>query len=454
MLTYTRPLLWDFIEKGNPYNPFPWQARHFHAQRNVPRLIAACGRRSGKSSGMKAVIVDEVSQEPTIVHGVAQAPLVYVAGPTAETSMKVWQPVWDLFVPPDSGSFAPPLGFMHETHDKQRRWIKLKNGAQLFGKTADDPRSLQGDRVTLAVVDEAHEITEEAWENLMPGLSDSQGRLIAIGIPRGRGRFRSYWELGQGADGNFYSFSVPTSANPIYAQMAAAAGYEDVDKYIREQFAADLTDDEFNRQYMAKWTEEDGTVFRGLDDVFIGNWGRRKDGMNLAMGLDIGKLHDYTVAYIGDLNTGRFIYRDRFNGLDYTSAVPRIAELAKRFHVQYIHMDVTGVGEPVADMLRREGVNIMPFIFTNNSKSALINTFVREVERRQVFLPRHDKELRREMEMFDGTVSGSVIKYSAPKGYYDDCVIAAALLVDRMAKRHQYKNFSVKSYAKFSYGRA
>jgi len=138
-LTYQRSVFWDVLEKGSPYQPFDWQARHIHARRSSKRVILGCGRRSGKSSGMKAEIADEATSPPVTVHGVEQSPLIYVVGPTTETSMKVWQPIWDLFVPAENGSYSPPLGFLHAEHDKNRRYIRLHNGTQIFGKTADDP---------------------------------------------------------------------------------------------------------------------------------------------------------------------------------------------------------------------------------------------------------------------------------------------------------------------------
>jgi hypothetical protein len=102
-------------------------------------------------------------------------------------------------------------------------------------------------------------------------------------------------------------------------------------------------------------------------------------------------------------------------------------------------MDTTGGGIPVADFLRKEGCNVLDYTYTQKSKAELIMTFAREVERSQVHLPKEDKELRREMELFEATVTGTNVRYDAPKGYHDDCVNAAALLVHLMSKR---RNFS------------
>lgn len=446
--TYLRPKLWDVIENGSPYTPFQWQAQHIHAKRHVPRLILPIGRRAGKTSGMKGEIVYEATREPELIMGVLHSPIIYVVGPTRETYHKVWQPVYDLFVDSEDGSYRAPLGFMKQEHNKQRQWIRLKNGAQIFGKTADDPRSLQGDRVTLIVVDEAHDVQEEAWENMMPSLADSGGRLIAIGVPKGRGRFRSYWQLGQGEDSNFYSVNLPTSVNPIFTMRANAAGVG-VEEYIKGAMQGDLTEDEYRRQFLAQWVEQDGQVFKDFERCFTAAPGFAHVNQSNAMGLDIGKVNDFTVAYVGDLNTGRFLTGDRFVGVDYTVAIPRIARLYKAFNCQYIHADATGGGVPVVDMLRAEGCHVIPFTFTNASKASIVTTMAREIERQNVAFLKADNVLRKEMDVFEAEVRGTTVFYGHPRGYHDDAVMAAALLVDRMAQRHRFGRSSVSSYARF-----
>ena len=452
-----RPPLWDIMYGDRPYEPLPWQAEHIHAKADFKRLILACGRRSGKSEGVKGEVIREVMRPAETVMGLTHHPIVYVVAPTSELAMRVWQPVWDMFVPSDTGTYVPPLGFLYKNHDKARGMIWLNTGATIQRKTADDPRSLQGERVTLAVVDEAQDMPDEAWQNMMPALADSGGRLIAIGITRGKGRFRSYWERGMtGADPTFYAASVPTSANPIMFDVARREGYESVEAYIDQVLAADLTDTERMQQYYAQWVEEDGQVFRNLDSVFTGNLDPKDSEVVTAgayiMGLDVAKQHDYTTAYVLDRKTMRVVATDRFNGLDWLSLGSRVASLYKRYRCAFIHMDTTGVGDPARDILAREGCLVIPFIFTNQSKAALINTLVREVEQKYVILPRDDTVLRREMELFEATVMpGGLVKYSAPPGYFDDCVIALALAVFKAAKqRRRQHDVNYGRYADFN----
>lgn len=422
---------WKFIMQGGQrYEPFAWQRDKIHMRaEGSSRMIGACGRRSGKTTAIIAEVVKELFTETPDISGVRKPPLVYVIAPNYELAMKIWEPIWELFVSERGG-----LEYLKSNHDKQRKLIDLKNGARVQAKTADDPKSLQGDRVTAAFVDEAHDISEEAWANFMPALTDSKGVLRAIGIPRGKGRFRSYFHRGEEVDNDrFYSFSVPSWENPA------------IDPAEIEAMRDELTENEYRQHYLAEWAEDDGQVFKSYEDLFVSETPSFPEGRYL-MGLDIGKLHDYTVAYVVDINTGAFVDMDRFSGVDYTTLGPRIAGLYHDYHCQTIHMDASGVGEPVMDMLRQENCSVTPFKFTNQSKSKIIAGMASEIEHKRVQFLKNDTQLYKELGLYEGKViSGGAIQYSAPAGYFDDCVIAAALAIDKLKKRRNTSRGAMQS---------
>jgi len=435
-LTYEYLPIWSVLNRGKPYEPFLYQVQHLHkpVEQGYSRIICRWGRRAGKSTSVIAEIAREGIRPSEVVKGVEHHPIIYVGGPNAESASRVWDPVWAAFVPPDDNSYSPPLAFLHESHDKQRGLITLKGGAKVYKKTGESPVSWQGERVTLIVMDEAHDMPEDVWENCMPALLDSGGRLIAIGVAKGKGRFRSYWHRGQGAAPNFYSSAVPTTDNPIIIDMARKAEKNVID-FLRDSAEGDLTDDEFARQYLAEEREEEGQVFRRFAELFTSDG---RPGTRHIMGLDLGKLHDYTVAYVGDIYSGRFVEQMRVNKIDYIDQIPKIVEMYERNNCEYIHMDATGIGESIAELLRREGCIIIPFKFTNANKQSLVSTMVSEVEKGRVSFLKTDESLKKEMGLFEGSISpGGVIKYEAPKGYFDDCVIAAALLIQKMDKASQ-----------------
>ena len=168
------------------------------------------------------------------------------------------------------------------------------------------------------------------------------------------------------------------------------------------------------------------------------------------MSLDLGKLHDFTVAYVGNLNTSSIIAKLRFNKINYMDQVPQIVGMYNDYDCEYIHMDASGIGEAVAEQLRDAGCYVVPFKFTNESKQALVSSMVRQVEKGTVRFLANDENLKKEMGLFQGRISpGGVIQYEAMPGYFDDCVISAALLIQKMAKTNSNtQGIRTKSYMK------
>lgn len=442
-IKYDRPKAWDWLKIFGPqgYDPFPWQAEHIHA-RPENRIIAACGRRAGKSTAIVAEAWRELSRLPTVVSGATHYPLVYIIAPNYELTMRVWEPFVKSCIGDPNAINRPPLSELVSYYNKERRLIELTNGARIQAKSADNEVSLQGDRVTAAIVDEAHDVPDTARNEFMPALTDSNGRLIAIGVPQSNNWFRSYWERGQSSlqeDVDYYSFSVPTTANPA------------IDPRVVEEAQLEYPEIEFRQRFLAEWAESEGKVFKNIDDCFHGKLQEYDKTKQYLMGLDVAKQHDYTVAYIINVNDMSIVASDRFNGLSYTALGPRIASLYKEYKCQTIHMDATGVGEAVKDILIDEECHITSFKFTNQSKAQLISTLVAEIEHKRVQFPHDDEQLRRELKLFEGKVmAGGTIQYSAPPGYFDDCVMAAGLAV-LLGKQRQPRKINLnRKYISFT----
>ncbi len=458
--TYSRHDLWDTIEGGGPYNPFDWQ-KEIHAHADTRFLLAACGRRGGKTSAVVPEVVRAAFEKSVTALGKTHYPLIYVVAPTAELSMRVWQPVWDLFVPDERGENIPPLGIFYKNHDKTRRIIWLKNGAVIQGKSADDPKTLQGERVTCAVVDEAQDMPEDAWSYLLPAFMDSGGRLLAIGIAKGKNRFRSMWERGHAGDAGFWSISVPSTAHPLIFLTEAEAikareipGLENAASLEFDPSFLALTETEQRQQYFAEWIEDDGSVFAKatIDKCATGHYldDPDDDGIYVA-GLDVAKSEDWTVLMIGDIRTGQIVHTERMNRIEYMTQAPRIAAVCRDWNVRMVHMDVTS-NLAVAEIFREEGVPLSEFVFTNKSKNNIVNITIREMERGNLTLPAEDDVLLRELELFQKELSASGnIKFSAPPGYHDDMVDALCLLVAKMARnKGMSKSPLQKPYASWS----
>jgi hypothetical protein len=106
------------------------------------------------------------------------------------------------------------------------------------------------------------------------------------------------------------------------------------------------------------------------------------------------------------------------------------------WHARGVHMDSTGVGEPVADMLRKRGLTVWGFTFTNKSKEQLVSNLARELEHGRVKIPKAAKQLYRELKAFTRTVTkaGNVV-YSHPVNFNDDTVMALGLALLKTRNR-------------------
>jgi hypothetical protein len=88
-------------------------------------------------------------------------------------------------------------------------------------------------------------------------------------------------------------------------------------------------------------------------------------------------------------------------------------------------VDATGVGDAVITMMHNEGVYAEPFVFTAPSKQDLMRSLQIAIQRGEVVYP--ESEIAEELRMFEYQISGAHVRYSAPSGLHDDCVMALAL---------------------------
>lgn len=416
-VSYAYHPLWNVIEDGGAYEPFPWQVQHVHSKVDAGyRFITlACGRRSGKTTAMKAEVVRAALRPKENGH----APIIYIAGPNHELASRIFDPVWDLFVPDKRGEYLPPLFDLYLSHDKTSGVINLKNGTKIARKTGDDPKSMQGERVTAAFVEEAQDMNEDAWKMLIPALIDSNGVLFTIGVPWGRNRFRTLFKLGKNPDEEgYYSASVTTLANPNITQR------------MLDDMMATMTEIEIRAHIYAEWVDEYGAVFRRPEDLF--DWEDDREPVGpYVMGVDVGKLHDFTVMYVIDIPTMKVVARDRFNKFDYPAQADILAQHYYTWLPRFISLDATGVGEAMQDLLRERGCAISPFKFTVETKQSMVGTLIKAAETKLLKCMKDDNTLRTELELFEGKLvaspGGTRVAYEAADGAHDDCVMALGL---------------------------
>ena len=299
---------------------------------------------------------------------------------------------------------------------KKEMRIEMINGAAITFKSADNPETLRGEGLMRAVIDEAARVQRDAWDEVLrPTVSDTGGKVLFISTPKGKNWFFEIWTRGQDPlQPEYQSWKRTTADNPRVSG-------EDI-----EQARRSLPVDVFNQEYLAEFLENQAGVFRNVAACMKSTPSKPIPGTRYIAGLDLARLTDFTVLTILD-SSGRQVYIDRFNLLDWAVQKSRVIEAVTRYNKALLLLDSTGIGDPIFDDLKRAGLNVEGYKFTNDSKGRLIEALMLAFEKEEIPIL-DDPTQRHELEIYEYTMNRSgTVSYSAPAGYHDDCVIALAL---------------------------
>jgi phage terminase large subunit-like protein len=301
--------------------------------------------------------------------------------------------------------------------------IIMPNGGEVSVKSADNPDSLRGEGLDLAVCDEHAFMKPEAWsEALRPALSDKLGRALFISTPRGRNHFWELYQRGVRGDDDYQSFYFPTSANPhIQASEIEAARHE-------------LPEIIFRQEYMAEFIDDQGGVFRKVQEAAVlVPLLVPLPGRQYIAGVDVAASIDYTVVSIMDVSSHDMVFIDRFNRVDYNVLIDRLDAIYKHWKLTSMKIEANSIGQPVIDQLFSRGLTIIPFTTTQATKQTIIQNLQAAFEHNNIKIL-NNPVLLGELLSFESkrNPSGS-FGYSAPEGLHDDCVMSLAIAWDGLS---------------------
>ncbi len=378
--------------------------------------VVACGVRWGKTTAaaMEAIAA---ALEPK------ESAIGWVVAPTYDLADRVFREVEVIVLE----------RLRHRLVQKKEaeRRILLRNMAggvsEIRAKSADNPVSLLGEGLDFVVVDEAARLKPLIWQNhVSQRLIDKRGWALLISTPKGKGYFYDLFRRGQGQarDAEHESWNMPSWTNPL------------LDRDLIEAERDKLPQRVFEQEYGAAFVEGAGAVFRNVRELATGEWKEPQRGEVYFGGLDLAKVEDFSVLTI--INAQReVVFVDRFHRLDWGLQVARIRAALQRYNGARATCDVTGVGDPIYEQLRRDGCAISPYPFSAKSKAALIENLSLMLEQRTLVLPRPEicPELVDELESFEYSVTESGhVRTGAPGGQHDDCVVSLALAAWQVRK--------------------
>lgn len=293
--------------------------------------------------------------------------------------------------------------------------ITLPTGAFIRFKSADKPDSLYGDDVFAAVFDEFTRAKEESWFALRSTLTATKGRCKLIGNVKGKNNWG--YRLGQKAKMKEPGYSY----HKITAYQAAECGILDWEEI--EQAKKDLPENVFRELYLAEPSDDQTNPF-GMAN--IENCIKPiQNGPVVAYGIDLAKYTDWTVI-MGMNKNNEVCHLDRFQS-DWASTKVRVISTIKDTPA---YIDSTGVGDPIVEDIQRVCKRAIGIKFTSRSKQQLMEGLTQDLHERCISFPLDP--VGYEMQNFEFEYTRTGVRYTAPSGLHDDCVMALALVRDCM----------------------
>jgi phage terminase large subunit len=117
--------------------------------------------------------------------------------------------------------------------------LELVNGSEIALKGADNYDSLRGVGLSFLCIDEAADIDQAAWyEVLRPTLSDTGGSALFLGTPKGYNWFKDLYDLGKTRSG-WVSFTFSTIDGGRVPPEEVAQAQQDLDaRTFRQEYLA------------------------------------------------------------------------------------------------------------------------------------------------------------------------------------------------------------------------
>lgn len=361
--------------------------------------LLCCGRRLGKTH-----LAQDLSAE-AVVHGKR----VGWFSPSFRHLDEAW------------GQMVRCLEPIMSRYDRVAYRIDTITGGVLEGwscaNTTDVGRSRSYD---LVVFDEAALIRhlQEIWEGaVLSTLMETRGSAWFMSTPKGKGYYRQLYARGQDPlDRDWASWRLSSYDNPYLDPTELDA--------MRGRLSARF----FEQEILALFVDDAGSVFRRVIEAATATEQPQPRGdRNYILGVDWARHDDWTWVTVMDATTRSMVWMERWNEVEYTLQVERVAALSRRYQAQAVISEINSMGEPLYELLLAQGVPVVPFHTTATSKRMIVEALAVAFEQEAIdILP--DPVLIEELQAYElSRLPGGGYRYGAPPGYHDDGVMSLAL---------------------------
>lgn len=318
------------------------------------------------------------------------------------------------------------------TFNQSRMTTVFPGGGEILFRSLDNPDNVRGHTADGVVMDECGDLPAHAWYGVLrPMLIDTQGWAWGIGTPKGRNWFCT--EHQHAADRpDTAAWQAPTLGVRMGALGLERAPHPLENPQIAlteimelQRTMPTLT---FEQEILAQFVEGSGAVFRRVREAATATpQAARVEGHRYTVGVDWGRASDFTVMAVVDTTTHELVCLDRSNQVEYALQAGRLQALCQRFRPDSVYAEQNAMGEPIVETLQRMSLPVYPFQTTNASKAAVIDALALAFERAELRLLNDETLLGELLAYAAERLPSGLVRYSAPEGSHDDCVIALAL---------------------------
>lgn len=361
--------------------------------------VVDCGRRWGKST---------MGEELAIAPALDSFPVGWFA-PNYKYLMEVWRDLVRILEPVATRIAA------------SEHRIELLTGGLIEMWTLTDTNAGRSRKYKRVILDEAAMVANlgEIWRAaIRPTLADYRGDAWLLSTPKGRNFFWECYQKGQDPhETEWKSWQMPTTSNPFISAEEIAAVKQETPERI------------FAQEYEAQFLEDAGGVFRRVMDAATATeQSAATADHQYVIGVDWGRLNDFTVICVMDATTRELVYIDRFNKVEYSVQSARLQAICEKFKPDAVIAETNSIGDPIIDRLRKDyDMPVRGFTTTNATKASAIDALSLAFERNDIKIL-NDPVLIGELQAYEATrLPSGLMRYGAPEGMHDDCVMSLAL---------------------------
>ena len=391
-----------------------------HQQKAKVKVLEV-GRRWGKGRFAIGELIDTYyeAQHTPVPPSVVPPFHAWIVVPNYPQGRQTWNELME-FLPSE---WLYPGGIHQDEWVIHLKGVPGREWGQLELKSAHDPESLQTVGLDFLWISEAQDITDEAFEKLLPTLRSPGrlGRAVWEGIPSlyADHWFRKAYTDAERGRKNFLAFKATCYDNPLLSEEQITE--IDHDRELLREAA-------WRRMYMAEFSSSAG-FFTNIEACITGDiLPEPMPGHRYVAGLDLGRKLDPSVLTIWDATERRIVNLRVWDGRqNWVIQREGVKGACEDWALERVVADATGLGDVFIEELVNEGITVDPYIFTSWTREQLLNGFAVSMERETIHFPKIP-QLVKELQAFQSRKqpSGS-FRIEVPGGTHDDHVFSAAL---------------------------